>query len=232
MLLHLLPGAVLTAFVVATAPTFERWGYPAVVALFVGIGLVIVPLELGYLLVEARRTTGRWRIGGVIQYREHLGARRYVWLGGGLALWFLVVLVASAAFVDDVIAETFFGWVPESITQFSTFEGGPEVTGARLVAVLAVAFALNGFVGPVVEELYFRGHLLPAIDRLGRRAVLLNAVLFSVYHFWTPWANVGRIVGLLPWIDAVWRTRSLRLAIVVHVTVNVVFLLLLLAVVL
>jgi hypothetical protein len=103
---------------------------------------------------------------------------------------------------------------------------------AVVVVFFVVAFTLNGIVGPVVEELYFRGHLLPRIDRLGRWAPVLNAVLFSVYHFWTPWQNLGRILGLLPWVYAVWWTRSVYLSIIVHVAVNMTSVLLLLAAVL
>jgi membrane protease YdiL (CAAX protease family) len=84
-------------------------------------------------------------------------------------------------------------------------------------------------IGPVVEELYFRGYLLPRIDRFGRGAPVLNAVLFSLYHLWTPWQNIGRILGLLPWIFAVWRKRSLTLSMAVHISVNCIFLLLVLA---
>ena len=66
--------------------------------------------------------------------------------------------------------------------------------------------------------------MLPRIDRLGRAAPVLNIVLFSLYHFWSPWQNLARIVGLLPWIYVVWRKRSVQL---VHVTANTIFLLLL-----
>jgi hypothetical protein len=58
---------------------------------------------------------------------------------------------------------------------------------------------------------------------------VLNAALFSLYHFWTPWQNLARIIGLLPWIYTVWRKRSVRLSIAVHISVNSIFLLLLLA---
>jgi hypothetical protein len=43
IVLHLLPGAALFAFVVLAA-----LGVPAVVALLAGIALVVVPLELGF----------------------------------------------------------------------------------------------------------------------------------------------------------------------------------------
>ena len=45
----------------------------------------------------------------------------------------------------------------------------------------------------MVEEMYFHGYLLPRISRLGAWAPLVNTVLFSLYHFFTPWLNVGRI---------------------------------------
>jgi membrane protease YdiL (CAAX protease family) len=229
--LHLAPGAALTAFVLVAAPVARDWGFPAIFALFAGIALVIVPLELGYLMLEARRRTGRWSPMAVIPYRNRLRPRTMVLATAALAGWFTVVLAVSVTLLDERIADTLFAWVPETIREFAAFEDdGATYTTWALVVLFAVAFLFNGFVGPVVEELYFRGHLLPGIDRLGARAPVLNAVLFSLYHFWTPWQNLGRIVALLPWTFAVWRTRSVALSIAVHVTVNVTFLLLVLAV--
>jgi membrane protease YdiL (CAAX protease family) len=227
--LHLLPGAAMTVFILLAAPVVRGWGFPTVFALFLGIPLVIVPLELGYLLYQAKRRTGTWSLAAVVDYREPLPVRKYALWGGGLATWWIVVLLVSVSVVDARIADGLFSWMPASILEFSTFEDGQPVAWA-LAVTLVVAFVFNGLVGPVVEELYFRGHLLPAIDRLGGWAPVLNAVLFSVYHFWTPWANPGRIVAMLPWVYVVWRSRSLHLSIVVHVAVNLTFLLLILAV--
>ena len=55
-------------------------------------------------------------------------------------------------------------------------------------------------------------------------------MLFSAYHFWTPWQNLTRIIGVLPWSWAAWRARSVYLPMVAHVAVNNVFLLLFAAV--
>jgi membrane protease YdiL (CAAX protease family) len=231
--LHLMPGAALLLFVVLAAPLVRSLGFPTLFALVLGIGLIIVPVELGYLLYRAKRTTGTWSLAGVISYRERLSLPKYALWGFALYAWFMAMLFASMALFDAWIARTFFSWLPESILQFSSsVEGGGDVSLVVLVVFFVVAFAFNGVIGPVVEELYFRGHLLPRIDRLGRWAPVLNAVLFSVYHFWTPWQNLGRIVGLLPWVYGVWRTRSVYLSIIVHVAVNMTSLLLLLALVL
>lgn len=228
IVLHLLPGAALFAFVVVAAAL----GVPAALALLVGIAVVIVPIELGYLLFEARRRTGRWALGEVVGYREPMPARRVALWTVPLVAWFIVMLLVSRVLVDERVANARFSWYPDSVREFASLETDGSYATWIVAVVFAAAFLINGVIGPVVEELYFRGHLLPRIDRLGRKAPVLNAILFSLYHVWTPWANLGRILGLLPWIYAVWRKRSLRLSIAVHIAVNCTFLMLVLAVVL
>ncbi len=225
IVLHLLPGAALFAFVLVAAAL----GLPAILALLVGIALVVVPIELGYLVYQGRRGTGRWSVWEVVDYREPLPARRIALWAVPLVAWFIVMLFLSVAVLDERIADGLFSWYPESVREFASFEGDSTYATWVVVVVFAAAFAINGILGPVVEELYFRGHLLPRIDRFGRGAPVLNAVLFSLYHFWTPWQNIGRILGLLPWIYTVWRKRSLALSMAIHISVNCVFLLLVLA---
>jgi uncharacterized protein len=225
ILLHLLPGAVLTGFIVLAAPTVEALGLPVAFALFAGIGLVIVPLELGYLLLHARRTTGTFSLGETVGYRERLPRKQLVLWTAVLTVWFMVFLALSTAFLDQWLADTFFTWMPESILQFSRVgEAGEPVGTVALVTLIVVAFVFNGIVGPVVEELYFRGHLLPRLERFGRGAPVLNTVLFLLYHFWTPWQVPARVVGLLPMTWMTWRKRSIQLSIATHVTINLLFL--------
>ena len=227
--LHLLPGAALTVFIVLAAPVARSMGLPTVFALFAGIGLVVVPIELGYLLFHAKRTTGSFSLEQTISYRERLRPRALVLWTAGLVGWFMAFLVLSTVFADRWLAETFFSWMPESVLQFSMVgDAGTEpVSGAAFAALIAVALLFNGVLGPVVEELYFRGHLLPRIERLGRGAPVLNTVLFSLYHFWTPWQNPARIIGFLPLAWAAWRKRSVQVSMTAHVTINLLFLLLL-----
>ena len=96
---------------------------------------------------------------------------------------------------------------------------------------LAAYFVLNGVVGPVVEELYFRGYLLPRMERLGRWAPLINVSLFSLYHFWSPWQVMARILGLGPMVYAVRWKRNVYLGMVVHCALNSLGVLLVAAVV-
>ena len=46
-------------------------------------------------------------------------------------------------------------------------------------------------------------------------------MLFSIYHFFTPWQNEGRILGLLPMVYAAWWKRSIYVSMGAHVLGNV-----------
>lgn len=224
--LHILPGVALTIFVLVASAL----GLEPALALFFGIGLVIVPIELGYLFLRARHLTGRWSLRPVLWYDRKPEVRKNLLLAFGSYVWFIAMLVLATVVLDEWIAGRLFSWLPDSILQFASLEGDDDestVSTGVLLALIGLIFLLNGVAGPVTEELYFRGHLMPSIDRFGKWTPLLAAVLFSVYHFWTPWQNFTRILGLLPWMMLIYRTQSLRLSIFIHVAINLTFVLLL-----
>jgi len=78
-----------------------------------------------------------------------------------------------------------------------------------LIAMVIIALVFNGIVGPIVEELYFRGYLLPRISRLRVWVPTLSSLLFSVYHFFTPWQNPARLLVLLPFTFVVQRNKNI-----------------------
>jgi uncharacterized protein len=207
----------------------EARGIDALFAFLLGIGVVIAPLELGYLALYAKRTTGSWNVLSAVDYRERLPRRRLALLATGLAAWMLVFITASQLVLDTWIAERFFTWVPDAILQMSAVEGGDAIGTGMLIVLLACFFIFNGFLGPVAEELYFRGHLLPRIDRFKSGAPVINSLLFSLYHLWTPWRWPQLVIGFLPMSWMAWRKRSVWLSLVAHIIVNNIFILMLLA---
>src|SRR5688572_5171120 len=105
VILHLIPGAIFTIFIFAAATALDAWGIDPIFALFSGIGLVLVPLELGYLALWAKRTTGSWSPLNAVDYTNPIPLGRLIGLAGGLAVWFLVGLVVSIVFLDEWFAE-------------------------------------------------------------------------------------------------------------------------------
>ena len=87
--------------------------------------------------------------------------------------------------------------------------------------MVVLSFVMNIAV-PIVEELYFRGYLLPRMARWGNWAPLINVVLFSLYHFWLPWETLNRIITLLPIVFVVQWKRNIYLSILVHCLLNTI----------
>jgi uncharacterized protein len=164
-----------------------------------------------------------------VLYREPVPKGQFVALVFLTFVWSAICSVLLYPPLDEFFVENVFSWVPE---WFLLSEDFARYSTAALLVTWVLGFVVNAIVGPTVEELYFRGYLLPRISRLGALAPLLNTVLFSVYHFFTPWANVGRIVALLPMVYAVWWKRNIYVGVVVHVLGNISTMLLLLPVLL
>jgi hypothetical protein len=83
---------------------------------------------------------------------------------------------------------------------------------------------LEGSTGPEEDRLSGdRAHdpRCRARDRWSRR--------LDTPHFFTPWLNVGRIIGLLPMVYAAWWKKSIYVSMAVHVLGNAIPMLFLLA---
>lgn len=225
--LHLLPGALVTVFFVIFGSLFETWGAPAFLAIMLGIGLIVIPMELGWLLYEARKRNGTFSLEGIVLYREPMPRGKYLALIVPGTVWILFVYLVLARTVDQFFIERLFAWVP---TWFITgWNRNPdEYARSILIVAAGLALVLNGIVAPIVEELYFRGYLLPRLSRFGLWGPLLGGSLFSLYHFFTPWENLIRLLVVLPLVYLVTWTRNIYWGMIVHVANNVLAMLLLL----
>ena len=222
LVLFLVPGALMTLAFVVLAPVVERLGLPPIAALLLAIVAVLVPFELGVIL-RASRGTGSWR--SVIPYRRPMTLRTWLWLVP------VLILAAFLGFgihqvVEPWLISTFFGWLPQWYVTPISIDHVVDYSSTVWTLTLVAFLAINGFVGPIVEELYFRGYLLPRMEWMGRWAPLVNVSLFSLYHFWSPWQLVARILGFAPTVYAVRWKRNIYLGMVVHCSLNTIAVLL------
>jgi membrane protease YdiL (CAAX protease family) len=120
-----------------------------------------------------------------------------------------------APLIQPAIVDTLFSWWPPAYNLQNAMQDPARFASYSGARGLAFAYALTlGLLTPLVEELYFRGFLLPRMERYARRwALLVNVVLFSLYHFFSPWENPVRIVALLPQFYWVWKRRDSRFGI-------------------
>jgi len=208
---HLFPGVLTAGFYFLIRQPVINHGYPSIFALIIAAVVFLIPVELGFLLYQGQKTTGRLTLKGVISYTDSIPWWQMV-------LWVVLVFVATGLIftllkpVDAVLKEKVFFWVP-----------GPEngldgsVTRSVLIVTYALFFIFLAVLAPLVEELYFRGYLLPRTP--GKFGGWLHSFLFAVYHFFTPWMIITRTLGLMPLVYAV-KKKNLYVGIITHILVN------------
>jgi membrane protease YdiL (CAAX protease family) len=221
IVLHLLPGAILTTAYIATAPLALGAGFPAMVALLLCFAGLLIPFALGHLFYKGRQRNGHFSLQGIVLLQKRTSLRQALIIVPLVTVWSFVIYILMTP-VESILIKTVFAWLPAWYTQPDLAHYPKSV----LLITFALNFAINGLAGPVVEELYFRGYLLPRLARFGRWSPVISLCLFSLYHFWQPQQNITNLIALLPFICIVWKKQDVRLSILLHCTLNIVGILL------
>ncbi len=216
--LSLTPGLLILAFIVLVAPWATRHGFPSAAAIFVAIPLVLVPSELGYLLFQGKKLNGHYSLKGIILFKDRVPLWQFFLFVPLLLGWGVFCFGFLSSKLDPILLDSLFKWMPGwffvgDLSQYSK---------PALIATVILGFIFNGLLGPIVEEMYFRGFLLPRLGRMNAWGPLLNVVLFSLYHFFSPWQNITRILALLPYVYAVWWKRNIYIGILTHCILNTI----------
>jgi membrane protease YdiL (CAAX protease family) len=243
--LHLVPGVLLLGGIfLFSQPALvsgfgidERLG--SLFGYLMSLLIFLVTLQLGILLLFSKRHFGKLAVRPAIYNTQKSTRRTYLVLIPLLFAYNAVLFTVVAPRIQPYIVNALFSWYPENynlqLLMQSVLQNPAEYARYQGIFILVAAYiVLSGIVGPLVEELYFRGFLLPRMEGYAKKwAPFLNAVLFSFYHFFSPWENLIRIVGVYPLVYVVWRKKDIRISILVHVLLNtiggIVFLIVLLS---
>jgi membrane protease YdiL (CAAX protease family) len=217
-MLHLAPGAVAALVYFPLVSVAGRLHLPALAALLFAVTCVLLPLELGHLLIQGKKLNGRWSLNGIVLPRCDWRAWRYLLVVPGLFILAIIGFALSAP-IDRIWQHAAFAWLPAQFV-FSDMRQYAQFSRSVLLVVFSVRLLMDGFLGPIVEELYFRGYLLPRMSRFGWGAPFINCALFSVYHFWQPYNLPTLFLVSLPMVIAVWKTKNVRVAIYTHILLN------------
>jgi uncharacterized protein len=220
VVLHLFPGLVALFVYWMLIRPLDGAGFPSMMAWLVTIALVNIPLEWGLMLMEGYKRNGRLSLGGVVLNCQPIKT-------GSALLWtvlvFLSVLVAFTLLspLTGWTESVLFGWIPRWFEQNDGSLGGAYArANLMLFNLLNLVVLVIGIA--VTEEAYFRGYLLPRLSRLGVWSVVINSILFALYHFTTPWALLQRAVMTLPMAYAAYHKRSLLPSTIVHFIANLI----------
>lgn len=192
--------------------------YPPLMAFLLAVVLTDVPFMIGVMLSEGRRLNGRFTLERVVLYRERVTWKTFAWVSAGAFAGTYLLLMAATP-IDSLLAERVFSWLPRWI-----FMDDAAVYAGYGKSVLVIVFTLHllitGILLPWVEELYFRGYLLPRISRYGGWAPLIGASFFGLYHVWQLFGFVGVFLLGAGLGYVVWWKRDIRLSIGLHVAAN------------
>jgi CAAX protease family protein len=221
IILHLLPGMAAMALMLAISPLFRVIGIlPSVPVIFVFVAPVLMIFQLGFLFFKGWQRNRKLSLQGIVLYREaHLVWWKVLLLALPLLVWIAFVWFFLKPGVNQYFIQHFFTWMPYNFFD-EYFVNNLNQYPHQYLGILGVLFTISITLGGAVEELYFRGYLLPRMDHLGFWAPVTNIILFSLYHFWSPWENLIRIIGVSPWIFATWRTRNIYLSLLIHLIIN------------
>lgn len=178
--------------------------------------LSIVPIELGYLFYVAKKDEGSYNIFKILGLKSKLKIKEYI------AFTFLLFFVTGILFtiskpLSDILLNNVFSWIP---SWYSFIQDMSLFSRNLILITILVSFFIFTLIGPITEELYFRGFLLARMKWLGKSSVLINVILFAIYHFWSPWLIAARIIAMLPLYYLVYKKDSLGLSILVHSFIN------------
>lgn len=156
LFLHLFPGLVILLLSILFANPHWGFGLPVFLSLLLAISFGLIPVELGILYYVARKKGKK--------LRDILGFTTQMPVGKTLlcALPCFVIAVIAFGLIKEPEHKLFadiFAWVP------NWFRINVSDIGSNSLLIIGTTvllnFIFNGILGPLVEELYFRGYLLP-----------------------------------------------------------------------
>lgn len=213
---HFYAGIFITAFYIGLSPKIIGLGYPGLSVLLLAEVFVLTPLVGGHLLLLSWRENRSFSLAGIVLFRKKMTWQKFIiWMLGGM---FISAVIYIPLYPLGLwLRESVFGWLPEWYFNPTFGTSSTELIGK----VFLVGVFVDGILGPLIEELFFRGYLLPRMTHLKKWAPFVNGTLFGLYHFWQP-HNLIAVCAMgviLSWI--VWKTKNIYLGIAIHCTMNI-----------
>lgn len=222
VVLSIFPGLLILAFYILIGRYADQFGIPSILVLFVAIPVILVPFELGFLIFQGRKINNRLSFKNVVLYREKVPIGQFIIFILILIMWSGIVFSLFSSRIDALFINNFFYWVPKWFFINSFSQNISQYSRTVLLVMWIVGLVFNGVIGPIVEELYFRGYILPRQKNTNGWAPVINVLLFSLYHLFTPWQNVTRIIALVPLVYVVWWKRNIYIGMVTHCALNTI----------
>ena len=215
IVLHLLPGIIFCGFFLLLSSVFIKHGLTGYLALLISIPVCLAPIELGIMLFWSARFTESRSLSQAVAYRRKGTAVEYI----GLPLFLFIcwgVLSIAINPISQYLAAHLTVWLRVWATQKALITDLASSSPAQRSMALGLGVLLSGFVAPAVEELYFRGFLLPRMEHWGWGAPVINSLLFALQHFYFPENMPGIFIAFIPISYIAMVKKNWRIGFVAH----------------
>ena len=182
----------------------------------------LIPVQFGILLFVGKKQNKSFTFKGVVGNTEKSPTKQYFLYIPIYILFAFILFFVLAPPINDFFIEKLFWWYPQEYNFQDQMQDPASMKDYKVFLVLFILYIfLSCIAAPIVEEIYFRGYLLPRMEeKMGKCAPYVNTILFSIYHFFSPWENLIRIVVLIPLVYLIWRKKNIRFGIFAHVLIN------------
>lgn len=219
ILLIFIPTTILTAVYVILGVVQNA--IPPILLFYVLAALILFPIELTIILRASKREFGSYSLRSAWVNQKKAGWLRTLIIGL-LLFGFAGIMSITLAPLEKSLFAPLSTKLAENLPYFdwANIDYLRQYPRGILLLMSVVYFIFNVFVGPIVEELYFRGYLTSKLSRFGVGAPIIVTVLFSLYHLWLPFQNLFRISVFFPAAYFAWKEKNIYISIVFHCVSN------------
>lgn len=184
----------------------------------------MVPIETGIILNAGRKETGKYSFASAFTGQEKMP----LWKSFVIAFAFCAIAGLLSVTVAPLESDLFSGLRNGLLSHlpagfdWTDYEYLKTFSRPVLITTCIYYFVFNVFVGPITEELFFRGYLTSHYNKQTAFTPVLIAILFSLYHFWLPFNNIFRILIFVPVAYAAYKKKNIYISMLFHCMCNLI----------
>lgn len=215
-----IPSSILTIVYIITGGL--KHTIPSLLLFYICATLILFPIEIYVVLNASKKEYGSYSLKSAFTNYNKMSWWKIFIYGAFLFAFAGIMSVTVAPLENNLFAPISNKLIQSMPVYFDwkNIENFKQYPKDILLLTCVGYFILNVIVGPIIEELFFRGYLTSKISRYGNFAPLIITILFSLYHFWLPFNNLFRISIFFPAALIAWRKKNIYISIVFHCLCN------------
>lgn len=182
----------------------------------------MMPIELGIIINASKKEMGKYSLASAFVAQEKMALWKiitYALLLFGIAGLLSLTIAPLENSIFSGLRSSLLNHLPIGF-DWTNYEYLKTFSKPVLIVTCSYYFIFNVFLGPITEELFFRGYLTSHYDKQNSFTPVFIAILFSLYHFWLPFNNIFRIMAFAPAAYVAYKKKNIYISIWFHCMCN------------